>query len=328
MRRVDTVEELRREDALASSSLSACTVSVSFSTLSDGDVEMTKPLVSLPGREKIDEAKKCAEELLEKRARSRQMSGAQEVWNAITMLVTPAIGLYFIFSGMWVTQDRILQAKEHLLGGTDEFSILEPLFEGVGRCINSTYFPNLYAMPPLATISIVVGYLMHSPCSVYYHLLCAFKLPPGKERLNHWSRKLDQAMIYAMSYFTCYGTSGSLKFAVVSMIFSIDSIYRLFQPVYRPKSILVRMIVAFLLPVLPAIVYGYHEQTRQYFIIFAISGWMFTSYPLGGFSHGVFHLIAALSNPIQLGLSTMLSTSEEAIQIAANCAAMKELLGS
>jgi hypothetical protein len=324
MIRIHTVEELRKEDVLASSLSSECTARVSF-TLSDGDVGMTKPLVSSPGRQQIDEARRCAEELLEKRARSRQMSGAQEVWNAITMLVTPAIGLYFIFSGMWVSEDTILQAKEHLLGGTDDF---EPLFEGVGRCINSTYFPNLYAMPPLTTISIVVGYLMHSPFSVYYHLLCAFKLPPGKQRLDHWSRKLDQAMIYVMSFFTCYGTSGSFQFAIVSMIFSIDSIYRLFQPVYRPKSILVRMIVAFLLPVLPAIVYGHHEQARQFFIIFSVAGWMFASYPLGGFSHGVFHLIAALSNPIQLGLSTMLSTSEEVIQIAASCAVMKEILGS
>mmetsp|Transcript_13418 Transcript_13418/g.20152 ORF Transcript_13418/g.20152 Transcript_13418/m.20152 type:complete len:329 (-) Transcript_13418:39-1025(-) len=328
MRRIRTVEELRKEDALASSPYSASTIS--FTLSDDGVVEMTKPLVlvSSPGREHIDEVRKCAEEELEKRARSRQMSGTQEVWNAITMLVTPAFGLFFALSGMWVTEDTILQAKEHLLGGTDDFSILEPLFEGEGRCIYSTYFPNLYAMPPLTTMSIVVGYLIHSPCSIYYHLLCAFKLPPGKERLDHWSRKLDQAMIYVMSFFTCYGTSGSSQYAVVSMIFSVDSIYRLFQPVYRPKSILVRMSVAFLMPVLPAILYGYHEQAKQFFIIFAVSGWMFASYPLGGYSHGIFHLIAALSNPLQLGLSTMLSTSEEAIQIAASCAVMKEILGS
>merc|ERR1719223_2040775 len=95
------------------------------------------------------------------------------------------------------------------------------------------WFPNMHSMPPLATLSVVLGYLIHSPCSIYYHLLCAFKLPPGPKRLDHWSRRLDQAMIHIIGLFITFGQSGNLNYSLVSLVFNVDSFYRLFQPVHR-----------------------------------------------------------------------------------------------
>jgi len=322
MRRVFSSEDLEGQtDILVSNSPSFISIA-SNSFTSDDDA-----LPSSPTRRLSDEARKHTEDL-EKRAKSRQMNGSQEVWNAITMLAPPACGLFFISSGLWVTEDAILQAKEMLLGEAEDLLTFLHHFEGEGRCIDSPYFSRIHAMPPLATISIVMGYLFHAPCSICYHLLCAFKLPPGKMRLDHWSRRLDQSMIYIMSVCTSYGTSGSRQYALASMLFSIDSIYRLYQPIHRPRSILLRMILAFSMPVLPAIVYGYYEEAMQFIIIFALSGWIFAAYPFGGYSHSIFHLIAALSNPIQLTLSTKLLTSEEAIQTAAICAVVAQALES
>jgi len=320
MIRVHTVEDLNgKDDALASSSSFLSIPNTSFALDEDDTLSLLSP------GQVIDETNKHTIEA-EKRAKSRQMNGTQEVWNAITMLATPACGLFFISSGLWVKEDFILQAKESLLGETEDLLTFVPYFEGEGRCINSPYFSKMYAMPPLATISIVLGYLFHAPCSIYYHLLCAFKLPPGKKRLDHWSRRLDQSMIYVMSVCTCYGTSGSPQYALASILLSIDSIYRLHQPTHRPNNILLRMILAFSMPILPVIVYGYYEEAIQFIIIYALSGWIFAAYPFGGYSHSIFHLVAALSNPIQLTLSTKLLTSQEAIQTAAICAVMAQAI--
>jgi hypothetical protein len=254
---------------------------------------------------------------MERIASRRQMSTSQEVWNAITMLVTPLMGLFFVLSGMWVTEEDVLHARESLLNDINNPLDLNVYRED--RCIRSQVFPRLPAMPPVATLSIVLGYVLHSPCSVYYHLLCAFKIPPGPKRLDHWSRRLDQAMIHVMGTFVSYGISGSIKYGLISSAFTVDSIYRLFKPIHQPQSILIRMIICFLMPLFPALIYGYFEEVFQFLLIYAVSGWMFTTYPLGGYSHGFFHLIAALSNPIQLVLSTKLLTSRQAIEIAATC---------
>lgn len=313
MIRINTVDDLCREETRGSQP-SLLELSSSFPSDYDGDVEKKKFLA--PSFEKRNEDETYAEEM-ERRASRRQMSTSQEVWNAITMLVTPLMGLFFILSGMWVGEEDVIRARESLLN--DWNNPFDLRFYGEDRCIRSRVFPRLPAVPPVATLSIVIGYMLHSPCSIYYHLLCAFKIPPGPKRLDHWSRRLDQAMIHVMGTFVSYGTSGSIKYGLISFAFTVDSIYRLFKPIHQPRGILVRMIICFLMPVLPALVYGYFEEVIQFVIIYAVSGWMFTMYPLGGYSHGFFHLIAAISNPIQLVLSTKLLTSQQAIQIAASC---------
>mmetsp|Transcript_5523 Transcript_5523/g.10511 ORF Transcript_5523/g.10511 Transcript_5523/m.10511 type:complete len:327 (-) Transcript_5523:4799-5779(-) len=317
MIRINTITDLCREE-ISDSQPSILALSSSFSSDDDDDVERKKFLAS-SSIEIGCEDKSYAEEM-GRRASRRQMSTSQEVWNAITMLVTPILGLFFILSGMWVTEEDVIRARESLFHEfSDSNNQIDLYFEGQERCLHSQVFPRLPAVPPVATLSIVLGYVLHSPCSIYYHLLCAFKIPPGPKRLDHWSRRLDQSMIHVMGTLVSYGTSGSIKYGLLSLAFTVDSIYRLFRPIHQPRGILIRMIIGFLMPVLPALVYGHFEEVIQFLIIYALSGWMFTTYPFGGYSHGFFHLIAALSNPIQLVLSTKLLTSQQAIQIAASC---------
>ena len=250
-----------------------------------------------------------------KKCEERSMTRNQEIWNAVTMLPTPLFGLYFIFSGSWITEENLVKANEILLGNKPDFLV------GVeDKCISSAFFPNLHALPPWTTMSVVIGYLLHSPCSIYFHLLCAFKLHTWQERLNHWSRRLDQAMIHIMGVFIVFGMSGNIRLGVIHLLFSIDSSYRLFQPGFRPRSNQIRIFISIILTTLPAIMYHHDEDFIKLTVINLISSWIFSAYPFGGYSHGIFHLIIALTNPIQLKLSTKVLSCQNAIHIGATCA--------
>jgi hypothetical protein len=252
-----------------------------------------------------------------KKCEERFMTRNQEIWNAITMLFTPLFGLYFIFSGNWITEENLVKVNESLLGNKPDFLV------GVeDKCISSAYFPNLHALPPWTTISVVIGFMLHSPCSIYFHLMCAFKLHTWQERLNHWSRRLDQAMIHIMGVFIVFGMSGNIRLGVIQLLFSIDSSYRLFQPGFRPRSNQIRILISIILTTLPAIMYEHYEDFTYLIVINLISTWIFVAYPFGGYSHGIFHLVIAMTNPIQLKLSTKVLSSQNAINIGATCANM------
>lgn len=264
--------------------------------------------------EKRQQKIKEAEEELERRALKRSMSSNQELWNAVTMLPAWLYGVYVCLSGEWLTQNDIDQVSliQHEWRSTFDSS----------SCIQSSMFPNLYAAPPLTVVAHTLGFFLHSPISIYYHILCAYKLPPGPKRMDHWARRLDQAMIHYISFMVAYSTSANTDYLLVTMAFNIDCMYRLFQKGMRPKRTLYRMICAFLIPVLPFIVRKEFLKVLLLVTIYSISGWLFASYPIGGWSHGAFHLVAWLSNPILIRSSLSLDVEivRESIDTAAKCA--------
>ncbi len=251
---------------------------------------------------------------LHKKANERCMSKGQEIFNAVTMIPCPIVGLYFILAGKWLFDSDILQAKENLKEFTQSVNFFED-----DQCIYSSRLPYIYALPPLPTLAIVTGAVLHTPCSMLYHFMCAYKLPAGIERLNHWSRRLDQSMIHLMSLLNSYGNSGNLDYTLFVLVFVLDSIYQLQQPGHRPLK---RMIVAFSMPILPLIPNGYYVEAMQLMLIYGVSGWLFAAYPFGGWSHGIFHLVCFFSIPVTLSVSTKLEASQEALHIAARCAAL------
>ncbi len=256
---------------------------------------------------------------LVKKAKERQMSKGQEVFNAITMIPCPLVALYFILAGKWLSDSDILQTKENLQEFITPSPSVENHFFDDDQCIYSSYLPHLYALPPLPTLAIAIGVVLHAPCSIFYHLMCAYKLPTGIGRLNHWSRRLDQSMIHIMSLVNSYGNSGNIDFTVFVLVLVMDSIYHLQQPGHRPLK---RMIVAFLMPILPLIANGYLMEAMKLLFIYGVSGWLFAAYPFGGWSHGMFHLVVVFSIPVTLSASTNLEASREALQIASRCAAL------
>ena len=252
-------------------------------------------------------------------AMKRQMTPRQELWNALSMLPFPLYCLYYSLNGNWLSEldisSTVSPLETTLVIVDKEQGQITP-----DQCLQSSLLPNLYAIPPLTVIMITIACTLHSPCSMCYHILCAYKLPPGHKRMDHWSRRLDQAMIHFVSFMFAYATSGNRDYFFFSMLFNIDCMYRLFQKEIRPKRTLYRMAAAFLLPVLPLLVRGEAGAVFQLLVIYGISAWLFAKYPFGGWSHCMFHFVCFLSNPILMKASLNLELSQEHIALAARCA--------
>ena len=263
---------------------------------------------------------KEAEEELARRAAKRQMTTNQELWNAITMLPSPLYALYFCFGGLWLNKVDIHNALVSMESNEDWKST----FDYSSSCLQSSILPNLHAIPPYTVIAGALALLLHSPVSIYYHILCAYKLPPGPKRMDHWARRLDQAMIHMMSFMLAYCTSANFDYFLITIAFNIDCMYRLFQKGMKPKATFYRMVFGFLLPALPFIIRREVIKTLWLMIIYGVSGWLFSTYPFGGWSHGAFHLVVFLSNPILIPASLNLDVGvvKDAIDTAAKCAAI------
>lgn len=106
------------------------------------------------------------------------------------------------------------------------------IFFGISHgCIHSTLFPNLHTIPPMPILAIALGILLHTPFSMVYHWFYAASpsLPPS-QKINHLSRRLDQAFIHVCSAFISYGTSGRLDFFFLNLLYNLECIYRLLLP--------------------------------------------------------------------------------------------------
>ncbi len=265
---------------------------------------------------------KEAEEELANRALKRSMTSNQELWNAITMLPVLSYHLYHLFnSKSWLPPLSI----QHSSSTFDEWS---STFDSSSYCMTNIVWsplhailPHFYAMPPFTLLALNVACILHSPVSIYYHILCAYKLPPGPKRMDHWARRLDQAMIHMMSFMFAYGTSANTDYFLITLAFNIDCMYRLFQKGMRPKQTMYRMIAGFIIPVLPFVTRGDWVNLVLLLFIYGISGWLFSSYPCGGWSHGAFHLVAFLSSPILVKASLNMNVDfvRDAVDVASKC---------
>jgi len=269
------------------------------------------------------ESSRAELDIMYKRALERAMNKTQEVWNAVTMLIAPCYCLYYLFSGHWLSIAHIENYRlDSVLESYDSsFSSGKLDFLGGNHgCIQSSIFPNLHALPPLSVIAIIAGMVLHAPASITYHLLCAYRIPAGPQRIDHWSRRLDQAMIHVISILWSFGSSGNWKYTLLSILLNVDSIYGLYQRPFCPRKIVRRFAIALIVQSLPLFVSGDGFLTAQLILIFAASGWLFTRYPLGGYSHGMFHIVIAFAPPLFLAASTQLPNMQSQIRFAAACA--------
>ena len=244
---------------------------------------------------KREQERIASEAKLATRAKAREMSPSQEMWNVVTMIPCPVYFAFFILAGCWLKDEDVHQMREHILPesdmylkhqGGDEYwsftSVLHGIFFNDDRCINIPSLPRLHALPPAPLFVAAIGATLHAPCSMLYHSLCACYLPSGSKRMDHWSRRLDQAMIHFVSICWCYGSSENRDFHIAAALFNIDSMYRLFQKTYRPRSLLIRMALAFVLPAFPFLVRGDILSFVKLIMVYAASFWLFAKYPFGG----------------------------------------------
>ncbi|KAL3826486.1 hypothetical protein ACHAXA_004323 [Cyclostephanos tholiformis] len=280
---------------------------------------------SFPTKYLSEEESFDAEAFLDKRV----MTPNQERFNAITMIPGMIYSIYFIFAGCWIKagDDQHDDHPFHQSENSDWSEMAREAFgsengwKGSFGCIRSSSFPNLTALPPLPVVAAAVGILVHSPFSIMYHWKYATSIEPSY-RVKHWSRRLDHAFIHFASACAAYATSGRVDFFLLNAAFNLDCAYRQFEEKVRPKRNLNRIASSVFLYLLPVLMHKQYLLFFQFFFMFASGAWLFVQYPLGGWSHGVFHLVLSCLPHLIMKVAMQLESSQLQINLAVKCAAM------
>lgn len=242
---------------------------------------------------------------------AREMTPLQERMNALTFVPGVFYSIMFFLSGSWLSQSFI---EAYAKGMVDDDGF------DTSQCIASSWFPHLHAMPPLAPLAAGIGIISHTPFSMLYHWRYAHRLPPGLPRTNHWSRRMDQAMIHFCCAFMSFASTGSWKYFAANALFNIDCFYRQFLREVRPKRNQRRIGIAMVLYSLPLPMRGDFLAYFQLVFIFTLSGWLFSQYPIGGWSHAIFHIVLDFIPPIMFATALKLPSSQSQLEVAAHCA--------
>jgi len=277
--------------------------------------------------------------------KSREMTPFQERMNAITMLPIVVYIAWFLMSGYWILgQQQILEEAravvvsdqwKHEFASGGGFPLLDTT-SGGDACFdwssNSSWWPVLVdwlstwlpSMPPIPVLAVCAGWLLHTPWSVLYHWRYAHSLPPGTARTNHWSRRMDQSMQHVACAFCCLGTSGHWDFFLVNAAYTIDCFHRQFKQRVRPRRNKIRLLVSCLTWMIPILRRGDWKHFIPLVMLVVVGGWLFTTYPVGRWSHSAFHLIVCLALPLIISVSISLPSVQDSLRVAAQCVALTE----
>jgi hypothetical protein len=272
----------------------------------------------------------------------REMTPTQERWNAITMLPSAMYCLYFLVTAQWLTQETIIQittsdatATSHWNATTSsvvdvpqEWTAMQMInqwlgSEGADGCLDGSrwWHFGMPAFPPLTVLAIALGICLHAPFSFLYHWTFAHRLPPTA-RSQHWSRRMDQSMIHVCSTCLSYAVTGSWIYLLINCIYNADCCRRQFRPIVRPKLNQIRIFVSMLAYTVPLLVRGEWDTFLHLWAVLGCSGWFFVQYPVGGWSHAVFHVLLIGVPPLLFQTATLVAVAEPQLQHAATCAAL------
>jgi hypothetical protein len=253
----------------------------------------------------------------------REMTPFQERMNAVTVLPGAFYCIMILLSGGWLSKS-IIEGNEH---DTMNDNLNNSLFDN-SQCISWTWLPNLHALPPLPPVAAAMGIVLHAPFSFIYHWRYAHRLPPGLARTTHWSRRMDQAMIHFCSALMSYATSGRLDFFLVNCLYNADCFYRQFLTRVQPRRNQMRIGISVLAYSIPILRRGEFLLCSKLGVLFGISGWFFRKYPIGGWSHSVFHIVLAFVPPILMSAALELPASQSQLRVAVHCASLAKGLVS
>lgn len=261
-------------------------------------------------------------------AAGRVMTKTQEKWNAITMVPPSVYGIYFLWSLSWIPDTLV--AQEQAEYDAHPWSYATTRVRGLAGILNAWWgdpttgclkWNALPVVPPLPIVAAVVATCCHLPASFLYHWTYAHQLQ-GKARVNHWSRRLDQAMIHFGCAFLTYATSGSVNYFLACVLFNLDCAYRHMLPHIRPRSNQLRISIAMIAYGLPILRRGDFATFGTLFVICATAGWFFCKYPIGGWSHSAFHLFIGLVPPILMHVAMSLPVTQPQLKLAAQCSVL------
>ena len=254
----------------------------------------------------------------------REMTPFQERMNAVTVLPGAFYCIMILLSGGWLSKS-IIEGNEY--DHTMNDNLNNALFDD-SQCISWSWFPNLHALPPLPPVAAAMGIVLHAPFSFIYHWRYAHRLPPGLARTTHWSRRMDQAMIHFCSACMSYATTGRLDFFLVNFLYNADCFYRQFLTRVQPRRNQMRIGISVLAYMIPILRRGEFLLGSKLCVLFGISGWFFSTYPIGGWSHSVFHILLAFAPPILISAALELPASQSQLRVAVHCASLAKGLVS
>jgi hypothetical protein len=252
----------------------------------------------------------------------REMTKGQERWNALTVLPAPLYCLYYICAALWIPP-ALLQKLYDEVQTTDqawpETWVGTPADCHVAAADGWWTPLSLPAWPPATILAIAAGVILHAPWSVLYHWTYAHALPAGVARTTHWSRRMDQAMLHLFCTTAAYGTSGSWDYMMASALFNADSAYRHSTPKVAPRRNKARLTLAIIAYSLPILRQGHTALFLQFWATMSVSMWLFATYPLGGWSHAIFHIVVTAILPLLFQAATLTASSQASLHLAAQC---------
>jgi hypothetical protein len=131
-------------------------------------------------------------------------------------------------------------------------------------------------------------------------------------------------MIHFISATMSYATSGSFHFFMANLLFNLDCMYRQLDRQVRPRRNQVRIGISMMAYMIPLLNRGELFLFAKLMVVVVTAGWFFLAYPVGGWSHSIFHLVIAMLPPLVMTESINLLASQDQIRLAAQCAVWKE----
>lgn len=252
---------------------------------------------------------------VEKYMAGREMTPFQERMNAVTVVPGAFYCIMVLLSGSWLS-------KTIIEGNKYEQDVMDVNTFDDSQCISWAWLPHLHALPPLPPVAVAIGIVFHAPFSFIYHWKYAHRLPPGLARTTHWSRRMDQAMIHFCCACMSYATSGKLDFFFVNFLYNADCFVRQFFKRVQPRRNQVRIgisVAAYTIPILRREEFLLYSKLG---VLFVICGWLFRSYPIGGWSHSAFHIVLAFVPPMLMTAALELPASQNQLRVAVQCASL------
>eukprot|EP00977_Amphora_coffeiformis_P003316 scaffold614_cov163-Amphora_coffeaeformis.AAC.9 len=257
---------------------------------------------------------------------NREMSALQEKCNALTMIPLPMFCMYYIWACWWIPNTMMEELNEevvHAAGTTTTTTTWPAHWMGEPADCPS---PNTWGLlslpyfPPAPVLAVALGVTLHTPWSMLYHWKYAHQLPAGAPRMNHWSRRMDHAMMHLAAAMVAYGTSGcSWDYMVATGLFNADSAYRHFEHKVAPRRNKVRITLATLAYSMPLLRSGHAELFLEFCAVMGVCGWLFAAYPIGGWSHTAFHALLVITLFPLLQGASLTGAAQESVLMAAQC---------
>ena len=169
-----------------------------------------------------------------------------------------------------------------------------------------------------AVLAAVRGETLLMSLSQFHLELCVHFV--RSKRIPHWSRRLDHSFIHFASACASYGTTGRIDYFLLNVVFNLDCAIKQFENKICPKRNVRRVGMSILMYTSPVLLHGHYLLYCKFLLMFILAGYSFSKYPIGGWSHTLFHVFLSFLPYLMFSAAVLLDSSQAQINLAAHCA--------